>query len=141
MRPRAPGGRGCCAPLLCLLLGAALGTAWVLPLLTRGGQASRLKPPPPPGEAGGLAEAELAAKVEAAAAEEEAQCPQELFARIAWDLRPFQLRGIGLRGVEQAYCQGSRGSLRLQVGGRAGWVVAGWVGTRAPAAGARPPLP
>jgi hypothetical protein len=38
-----------------------------------------------------------------------------LFSQVKKDLGSFSLSGIGQRQVEQAYCQGSRGSMRVQV--------------------------
>lgn len=43
-----------------------------------------------------------------------------LFSQVKKDLGSFSLSGIGQRHVEQAYCQGSRGSMRVQVGPRRG---------------------
>lgn len=43
-----------------------------------------------------------------------------LFQRIAEDLTLFNLSGITHRMVEQAYCQGTRASMRVQVRGREG---------------------
>lgn len=39
-----------------------------------------------------------------------------LFSQVARDLEPFNHSGIGLRHAEQAYCQGSKASMRVQVG-------------------------
>lgn len=52
---------------------------------------------------------------------EEEMSSHPLYSRIDRELEPFkQQGGITLRMVEQAYCQGSRGSFRLQVRGGEG---------------------
>ncbi len=75
---------------------------------------SRLRPKrPAPAAAAAAAPAPADGSKPAAAAGVDLHHP--LFKRIADDLTLFNLSGITQQMVEQAYCQGTRGSMRVQV--------------------------
>ena len=98
-----------------------LGAALLLLALIRGFRAPLHAPEslPPQREraAGGGCVSDSGRDDGGAASGDEEAARHPLLEQIARDLLPFNLSGISLREVEQAYCQGSRSSMRVQVRG------------------------